>query len=175
MKINEKDIKKAVSEGMTYREMSSHFGVAYRTIWKTLKRYGLSTNNKPGPRSKNPMPLCVCGKVVARRDNKYCADCISRGFNKIKDISACKTDATRKRILKEQRGIKCEICGITEWTGEEVPLVLDHIDGNSSNNLEENLRLVCGNCDMLLPTYKNRNKGNGRAKRRKRYAIGRSF
>jgi hypothetical protein len=52
---------------------------------------------------------------------------------------------------------------------------MDHIDGNSENNHLSNLRLVCGNCDMLLPTYKSKNKGNGRAYRRERYANGKSY
>jgi len=45
---------------------------------------------------------------------------------------------------------------------QPVPLVLDHIDGHFENNNEENLRLVCGNCDMQLSTYKSKNIGNGR-------------
>lgn len=50
--------------------------------------------------------------------------------------------------------------------GKEVPLVVDHIDGNAENCSVTNFRLVCGNCDMQLPTYKNKNKF-GRAWRRK--------
>ena len=50
-----------------------------------------------------------------------------------------------------------------------------HIDGNSDNNALVNLRLVCGNCDMQLPTYKSKNRGNGRHNRRKRYSEGKSF
>lgn len=72
-----------------------------------------------------------------------------------------------KRYLKETRGMRCQICGITEWMGEEVPLVLDHIDGNSARDGLDNVRLVCGNCDMQLPTYKSKNRGRGRANRRK--------
>ena len=41
--------------------------------------------------------------------------------------------------------------------------------GNSSNNMRDNLRLVCPNCDSQLDTYKSKNKGNGRINRRKRY------
>lgn len=71
-----------------------------------------------------------------------------------------------KRYLIEKYGRKCSICGITEWMGREVPLVVDHIDGNAENCSVSNFRLVCRNCDMQLPTYKRKNKF-GRKWRRK--------
>ena len=52
--------------------------------------------------------------------------------------------------LKDHR---CECCGITEWMGQEAPLQLDHIDGNNSNNVLENLRLLCPNCHMQTETW----------------------
>lgn len=67
-----------------------------------------------------------------------------------------------KKYLIEIREHKCEICGTKKWMKQPVPLVLDHIDGHFENNNEENLRLVCGNCDMQLSTYKSKNIGNGR-------------
>ena len=62
-----------------------------------------------------------------------------------------------------------------EWNGMPLVFVLDHIDGNSSDNSRANVRLVCPNCDSQLPTYKSRNRGNGRHFRRVRYANGQSF
>lgn len=94
---------------------------------------------------------------------------------KIEQTEEEKSVRCAKRYLIETRGVKCEICGTEEWCGKSVPLVMDHIDGKSENNKLSNLRLVCGNCDMQLPTYKSKNKGNGRAYRRKRYADGKSF
>lgn len=79
-----------------------------------------------------------------------------------------------KRYIIEKYGHACTICGLTEWQGKPAPLVLDHIDGNAENNAERNLRLVCGNCNMQLPTFSGRNRGNGRAWRRERRAKGKN-
>ena len=43
--------------------------------------------------------------------------------------------------------------GITK----KIIFILDHIDGNASNNSRENLRLICPNCDSQLDTYKSKN------------------
>lgn len=45
------------------------------------------------------------------------------------------------------------------WNDERLPLILDHENGNDSDNRPENLRLLCGNCDSQLATRGGRNKG----------------
>lgn len=40
--------------------------------------------------------------------------------------------------------------------------VLDHVDGDASNNWKTNLRLICPNCDSQLDTYKSKNKNSAR-------------
>ncbi len=86
-----------------------------------------------------------------------------------------KSTGKAKRYLKEVRGCKCEICGLSQWLGQVLPLILDHIDGNSENWKLVNLRLICSNCDSLTPTYKGRNVGKGRHSRRQRYLEGKSY
>ena len=81
----------------------------------------------------------------------------------------------RRYLLDEQRDC-CAICGLpSEWNGRALVLVLDHVDGDAGNNHRVNLRMVCPNCDSQLPTFKSRNRGNGRHARRERYANGQSY
>lgn len=80
-----------------------------------------------------------------------------------------------KRYLIEINGHQCEICDREEWNDQPIPIILDHIDGNSSNWKVKNLRLICPNCDAQTPTFKAKNKGNGRHYRRDRYREGKSY
>ena len=69
------------------------------------------------------------------------------------------------RFLTEKYGEKCSLCGWDKRhpkTGR-VPLEIDHANGNSENNVEENLRLICPNCHSLTLNFRNLYKGNGRA------------
>ncbi len=51
-----------------------------------------------------------------------------------------------KRYLIEQRGYRCEECGNDMHNGSSIPLVVEYKDGNSHNNAEGNLELICPNC-----------------------------
>ena len=68
-----------------------------------------------------------------------------------------------RRYLFEKYDNKCSECGwskINPYTGS-LPLEVEHIDGDATNNKEENLTLLCPNCHSLTKTYRGANKGNG--------------
>lgn len=68
----------------------------------------------------------------------------------------------RKFFLEEQNNV-CAICQSPPiHNGKELIFIIDHIDGDASNNRRENLRLICPNCDSQLDTYKSKNKNSKR-------------
>lgn len=74
-----------------------------------------------------------------------------------------------KNYLLEKADRKCEECGwnkVNRFT-KKSPLEIHHIDGDSLNNMEENLKVLCPNCHSLTPNYKNANKISSRKRRNK--------
>jgi hypothetical protein len=130
---------------------------------RTCLKCGLQTNNKK-----------YCGTEC-----KYSHQRVLR--KEIITINAKLVDSKKdKWYLIETRGHRCEQCGLEKWLSSPVPLVLDHIDGNSDDDSLINVRLLCHNCNALTPTFCGRNKGKGRHTKRasyrnSRYAAGKSY
>ena len=138
---------------------------------------------KPGV---NPDQKCLaCGKDLNSVHRRYCnnqcqADDTMRKRATNINTTGVLTDGFQsegriRRYLLDIRPHECVICHNTEWLGDHIPLVMDHIDGNPDNWKIENVRLICPNCDAKTPTYKGKNRGHGRWKRRERYQSGLSF
>jgi 5-methylcytosine-specific restriction endonuclease McrA len=51
---------------------------------------------------------------------------------------------------------ECESCGLSKWLGKPMPLQLDHVNGNRTDNRIDNLKILCPNCHCLTPTWGNK-------------------
>lgn len=121
--------------------------------------------------------LCLnCKKICNKPHSIYCSGKCHKELKSLNLVNSGKMgNVSLRRYLLRTVGNKCSICNLTEWNGSIIPLVMDHKDGNPENNNLINVRLICPNCDALLPTYKGKNRGNGRWSRRLRYRQGKSY
>lgn len=130
------------------------------------------------------MKYCLnCSKQIPDR-NKYCSLNCQKEFEYMKFINEWKNGINNgmrgkyqismhiKRYLFEKYNNKCARCGWGETNSytKNIPLEIEHIDGNYLNNSEKNLLLLCPNCHSLTSTYKGANRNLGR-KGRDKYRI----
>ena len=139
-------------------------------------------SNLPRMNERKQRGVCKqCGEILTRSSYIYCSNRCQATW-KYREFIALwlqgEVDGTTvggisqhvRRYLGETQPEACSICGWNkrnETTGR-VPLEVDHIDGNHQRTTPDTIRLICPNCHSLTPTFRNLNKGQGRAARRKR-------
>jgi predicted nucleic acid-binding Zn ribbon protein len=121
--------------------------------------------------------LCkYCGKLIENRKTFCDSKCYNEYLKKQQQdkwengeyISEYVPDFIRDFLVKKYNN-KCQKCGWGEINTHtnKVPLQIHHIDGDCTNNVKENLELLCPNCHSLTKTFGNLNKGNSRRYKRK--------
>ena len=124
-----------------------------------------------------------CNMVISNR-KKYCNNKCQKEYQYKEYINKWKNNQINgmrgeyqissyiRTYLFNKYDYKCAKCGwgeINIYTNN-IPLEIDHIDGNYKNNNENNLILLCPNCHSLTSTYKGANLNKGR-KTRKKYST----
>jgi len=135
-----------------------------------------STGKRPDPDTR--VNCLRCESPIVGTGKVYCSiQCshrhktekfVARFLSNTSTVGSGSLPAIRRYLIRI-RGESCEECGwaITHTVTGNVPLEVDHRDGNYSNNQVENLRLICPNCHSLTPNFRNLNKGHGREYRNK--------
>jgi endogenous inhibitor of DNA gyrase (YacG/DUF329 family) len=140
----------------------------------------VSFTNSGGPKHGISHNCIECNKKLGRESKSgYCLTCktncnkkdrVARWLNGENYINVDgSTPSWIKDYLINKYGNQCQECGwnkINSFTNK-IPVQMDHIDGNSYNNIEYNLRILCPNCHSLTSTYGNLNKGKGRKNRKR--------
>jgi hypothetical protein len=117
--------------------------------------------------------------MPSQKSGKYCSNKCQREYQYATitkpriERGEVASPATQKRYLIEEcGGYHCAMCGISEWNKNSISLHIDHIDGNSDNNLPSNLRFLCPNCHSQTETYCGRNvKNSKRCTYKRRYRL----
>lgn len=139
---------------------------------------GVSRNSK----IHNTKSCAYCSNIIegSKSVNKFCDTFCYTKYTEEKTLENFKNgilkEQSAKEVLIKLHGFKCMECGWDKVNplSNKCPVELEHIDGNSRNNLPDNLKLLCPNCHSLTPTYKALNVGKGRFSRMKRYNEGKS-
>jgi hypothetical protein len=180
-------IRLIFTENKSYREIGRIYSVSDTYIKKIANKLGISLKKrknlpddfKPhnfGKLKKNNCKNCNKEFIPYNKKHLFCSTMCNNEYKvleKYKDYIENQEKYcydrdmkfVKNHILNEQNNT-CDVCNIKNtWNGKELVFVLDHIDGNSSNNLRNNLHLVCHNCDSQLDTYKSKNKNSSRKTR----------
>lgn len=149
-KYTERQLAEAIKNSTSLAQTLSKLGVApcggnYYVLNRAIKYFDLNISHFTGQ-------LWNKGKTIGPKQplRKYLSNELQ--------IQSCKL---KNRLLSEGYFARmCSNCENTEWLGKPIPLELDHINGNRSDNRLINLRLLCPNCHAFTPTYRGRKKSS---------------
>jgi hypothetical protein len=194
MKINwQKEIDKIIElfkNNVPYEQIGRLYEVSGAAIKKGIKKHGFILPNKRKinkkehfNKGKHKDHICLnCGcsfKHKSTSYNKFCSKNCANEYHKKEKINDWKNHPWKyngewtydfiKQFLMEKHNYCCEKCGwheINQYTNT-TPLEIHHIDGDCTNNKEENLQLLCPNCHSLTETFGAKNKNSKRYKLKK--------
>ena len=176
--------KYILEDNLSYEDIGKIFDCTGANIKKVARKLGIEL---PQRRKVNPTETfnkeeykCLNCNSDLVYGKKYCSlECqhqyeyntyISDWKNGLKDGCKGKDDVSVyiRRYLFEKYNNSCQQCGWSKTNihTKLVPLQIHHIDGDCTNNKENNLELLCPNCHALTENFGSRNKNATRIDKR---------
>jgi len=141
MSITKQQLEEAIKATSSMSAAAAYMQIHFSTFKRHALKYDLYNTNQSGK-----------GISKQRQDGE--------GKIPLKEILEGKhpqyqTFKLKKRLYQE--GLKqnvCEECGISEHNNKPIECELDHIDGDKTNHLLKNLRVLCPNCHSQTHTFR---------------------
>lgn len=143
-KWTDEDLIQAAKASFTKAEVMKKIGISnrnagnYTTLDKHIKRLQIDISH---------FTQRIYGNAEGKKE--YAIEEVFIKNSTYSNRVGLKTKILKNKLLEE----KCHVCGITEWCGVKLVLQLDHIDGDRTNNVINNLRFICPNCHSQTETF----------------------
>lgn len=130
-RFTKKEVEWAVSSTETYVEAAKILGCSRTTVSSLCKKHGISTGHMRRARGRTPSDEHIFSKSEKRRNA-----------------------TVKSYILKNSLLPYVCACGqLPFWNNKPLTLHLEHLDGDGTNNVRENLLFLCPNCHAQTDTY----------------------
>jgi hypothetical protein len=133
---SKEQIIEVINNTKSMRAAANELKVKYDTFKKYAEKYGIFETN-------------MCGMGI-RKGIKY------KNSNDVFQNEYEIPSKVLKSWLLDERKWECEECGISKWNKKDLPLEIDHIDGVRTNNMRDNLKILCPNCHSQTNTWRGR-------------------
>jgi len=147
---NREELEQAAKSSVSYRSCTIALGrnphggnIDY--VKNLLSREGIDTSHFLGQR------WCL-GKHPPNGQKKSSSDILQKGGRP-------KAHQLRRSLVDVGVLYQCSGCGLSSWRDRDLPLEVHHIDGDTTNNLKENLEFICPNCHSQTDGYRYKGKG----------------